>query len=142
MLGPMLIRPATPLDEAPVIKLWQDSGLVRPWNDPKKDFRRKLGEQPDWFLVGVLDEQIVASGMFGYDGHRGSVCYLAVSPQHRRMSLGRQLMQAGEALLLARGCPKVNLLVRTSNREVIEFYQRLGYAEDAVVSLGKRLIED
>jgi ribosomal protein S18 acetylase RimI-like enzyme len=101
-----------------------------------------MGEQPELFLVGILEGELVASAMFGYDGHRGSVSYVAVSPAHRRLSLGLQLMKAGEALLAQRGCPKVNLLVRGSNTEVIEFYRRLGYQVEDVVGLGKRLIED
>jgi ribosomal protein S18 acetylase RimI-like enzyme len=138
----MHIRAFTLDDESAVIQLWKDCGLTRPWNDPQKDVARKIREQPELFLVGILDDKIVASAMFGYDGHRGSVSYLAVSPAHRRLSLGRQLMQAGEALLVQRGCPKVNLLVRSSNAEIIAFYRRLGYEVDAVVGLGKRLIED
>jgi ribosomal protein S18 acetylase RimI-like enzyme len=138
----MHIRAFTPEDETAVIQLWKDCGLTRPWNHPGKDVSRKLSEQPELFLVGILDGRLVASAMFGYDGHRGSVYYLAVAPGNRRLSLGRQIMQAGEALLLQRGCPKVNLLVRNSNAEVIEFYRRLGYVVDPVASLGKRLIED
>ena len=138
----MLIRAFSPADEDAIIQLWHDCGLSRPWNDPKKDVARKSNEQPELFLVGLIEDTLVASAMFGYDGHRGSVSYLAVSPKHRRLSLGRELMQAGEAMLLQRGCPKINLLVRTSNSDVIEFYRHLGYREDPVVSLGKRLIED
>ena len=56
--------------------------------------------------------------------------------------LGRRLMAHAESWLLARGCPKLNLLVRSTNREVLEFYRQLGYTHDDVISLGKRLIED
>ncbi len=51
-------------------------------------------------------------------------------------------MREAERLLVERGCPKLNLQVRSSNAEVIEFYRRLGYAQDDVVSLGRRLIHD
>jgi GNAT superfamily N-acetyltransferase len=70
------------------------------------------------------------------------VYYLAVSHSHRKQSYGRALMQEAERLLMERGCPKLNLLVRSSNAEVIEFYGKLGYVQDDVVSLGKRLIHD
>jgi hypothetical protein len=33
-------------------------------------------------------------------------------------------------------------MVRRSNAQVLGFYQALGYAQDDVVSLGKRLIPD
>jgi hypothetical protein len=51
-------------------------------------------------------------------------------------------MREAERLLVERGCPKLNLLVRSSNAEIIEFYRRLGYTQDDVVSLGMRLIHD
>lgn len=65
----MKIRPFQPEDEAAVISLWQRCDLVRPWNNPHKDIRRKLGVRPDWFLVGLLDSQVVACMMAGYEGH-------------------------------------------------------------------------
>ena len=40
------------------------------------------------------------------------------------------------------GCPKINLQVRNSNADVVEFYQRIGYSIDDVVSMGKRIEED
>lgn len=138
----MQIRAFRPSDEAAVIALWRECDLTRPWNDPRADIARKLTEQPELFLVGTLGAELVATAMVGFDGHRGWVYYLAVSPAHRRRAYGRSLMQEAERLLVERGCPKLNLLVRSSNVEVIEFYRRLGYLPDEVVSLGKRLIHD
>jgi ribosomal protein S18 acetylase RimI-like enzyme len=138
----MKIRAFQPADEATVIALWQACGLTRPWNDPHADIARKLTEQPDLFLVGTVGAEIVASAMVGFDGHRGWVYYLAVAPRHRKQSYGRALMQEAERLLMQRGCPKLNLQVRSANAEVIEFYRKLGYVRDETVSLGKRLIHD
>jgi ribosomal protein S18 acetylase RimI-like enzyme len=127
-------------DEAAVVALWQACGLTRPWNDPRRDIATKLAEQPELFLVGLVDERLVASAMAGFDGHRGWVYYLAVDPAHRRAGHGRALMREAERLLLERGCPKINLLVRSGNAQVIDFYRRLGYTVDDVTSLGRRLI--
>jgi ribosomal protein S18 acetylase RimI-like enzyme len=136
------IRAFQPADEAAVVALWKECGLTRPWNDPRKDIARKLTEQPELFLVGTIGDEVVASAMVGFDGHRGWVYYLAVAERHRKRSYGRVLMQEAERLLIERGCPKMNLLVRSSNAGVIEFYRRLGYSLDETVSLGKRLIPD
>jgi ribosomal protein S18 acetylase RimI-like enzyme len=138
----MLIRPYQPTDESAVIDLWHRCGLVRPWNDPKKDIARKLLVRPDLFIVGINDDKIVATAMAGYEGHRGWINYLAVAPEHRREGFARQIMEHAEKLLREAGCPKINLQVRSSNSEVIEFYRRIGYAVDDVVSMGKRLIHD
>jgi len=136
------IRGFQPADEAAVVALWNECGLTRPWNDPHKDIARKLTEQPELFLVGAIGSEVVASVMAGFDGHRGWVYYLAVAERHRKRSYGRALMHEAERLLIERGCPKINLQVRSSNPGVIEFYRKLGYSQDQTVSLGKRLIPD
>lgn len=156
----MQIRRFTEADRAAVIDLWQRAGLVRPWNDPDQDIDRKLADSPWGMLVGVIGAgadvgaggpggvgagAVVASMMVGYDGHRGSVFYLAVDPAHQGRGLGSALMDHAEALLLARGCPKVNISVRSSNTGVIGFYERRGYRLEGdayAVTLGLRLIED
>jgi ribosomal protein S18 acetylase RimI-like enzyme len=92
--------------------------------------------------VGTVDDRIIASVMAGYDGHRGWIYYLAVDPHSQRASCGRRLMDEVELRLKARGCAKINLMVRASNQSVTEFYAKLGYIQDDVIALGKRLIAD
>jgi ribosomal protein S18 acetylase RimI-like enzyme len=138
----MDIREYQGSDEGLVVRLWTECGLVRSWNDPHKDIQRKLSVQPELFLVGALDGVIIASVMAGFDGHRGWVNYLAVSEKCRGRGLGRMLMQHVENQLKDMGCPKLNIQVRSSNAAVVTFYERLGYAQDQTVSLGKRLIAD
>ncbi|HZV12761.1 MAG TPA: GNAT family acetyltransferase [Candidatus Kapabacteria bacterium] len=138
----MRIRPYQTEDEAAVIELWRGCGLVRPVNDPGKDIHRKLQVRPDLFLVGVEGSAVVATVMAGYEGHRGCVNYVAVSPEHRRKGYGRQIMEEAERMLRQAGCPKINLNVRIGNEAVIEFYKSLGYAVDNVIGMGKRLVND
>jgi ribosomal protein S18 acetylase RimI-like enzyme len=135
----LIIRPYQPQDEPDVIDLWDRCNLVVPWNDPQQDIWRKLQVQPELFLVGLLENQIVATIMAGYDGHRGWLNYLAVAPQHQQQGLGRSMVAAATAQLKAMNCPKINLQIRSSNPNVIEFYQRLGFKVDDVISMGKRL---
>jgi len=138
----MDIRCFVETDTAAVITLWQACELTRSWNDPAKDIVRKLGVQPELFLIGEVAGRLMASAMAGYDGHRGWVNYLAVHPDFRRQGHGEVLMRHVEQALLTMGCPKLNLQVRSSNAGVLGFYRALGYLQDDVVSLGKRLIPD
>ena len=135
-------RPFRSGDEAAVVDLWKRCGLVKPHNDPRKDILRKSKVKPEMFLVGLLNGKIVAAVMAGYDGHRGWINYLAVSPEHQKKGFGRQMMDEAEQLLWAEGCPKINLQVRTANAEVLAFYRAVGFVQDEVVSLGKRLERD
>jgi ribosomal protein S18 acetylase RimI-like enzyme len=133
------IRPATDADHDAIVDLWVRCGLTRPWNDPTAELDLKRRTDPDGMLVAVAGGQVVGTVMVGFEGHRGWVNYLAVEPGERRSGLGRRLMAAGEARLRGLGAPKANLQVRRTNAEVVAFYEALGYVDDDVVSLGRRL---
>jgi ribosomal protein S18 acetylase RimI-like enzyme len=136
------IRPYLAADREPLVELWRRCELIRPWNNPYRDIERKLARDGENLLVLEENGELVGSVMVGYDGHRGWVNYLAVSPDCRGRGLGRMLMAHAEERLRALGCAKVNLQVRASNNAVIQFYLRMGYAVDDVVSLGLRLEND
>lgn len=141
------IRDFRPEDEAGLIEMWKLSGIYRPWNDPQRDIARKTEnmQKTGFGLFLVVQEssgRIIGSVMAGYDGHRGSVNYLAVHPDAQKQGIGRALMAEVERWCEAEGCPKINLLVRTDNEAVKAFYARLGYGVDEVSSLSQRLIED
>jgi ribosomal protein S18 acetylase RimI-like enzyme len=136
------IRPYRASDEESVVSLWHRCGLVRPWNDPRKDIARKLQCQPELFLVGIVDGQVVATVMAGYEGHRGWINYLAVQPERQSRGHGRALLEDAEERLRSAGCPKINLQIRRGNADVVAFYSALGYIEDDVISMGKRLDHD
>lgn len=136
------VRPFADSDEDAVVALWEAVGLTRPWNDPHRDIARKKLVQRELFLVAEDGGEVVGTAMAGYDGHRGWVYYVAVALDRQGSGLGRLLMTEAEAQLLALGCPKVSVQIRSGNEQVGAFYDRLGYAPDGATGLGKRLIPD
>lgn len=122
-----------------VVDLWKKCNLVVPQNDPIRDIQKKVEFQPELFLIGLLDGKVISSIMVGYEGHRGWINYLAVTPEFQRRGYGRQLVQKGIDELRKMGCLKVNLQVRNTNVAVINFYKQLGFKDDNVTSLGLRL---
>ena len=138
----MTIRPFTLSDETAVVEVWQACGLTHPNNDPHKDIARKMKVDPEMFLVCEVGGKIIGTVMVGYEGHRGWINYLGVSPEYRGQGLGRELMERAEALLIGCGCAKINLQIRATNTQVIQFYERIGFKIDEVVSMGKRLDVD
>jgi ribosomal protein S18 acetylase RimI-like enzyme len=134
------IRAYAESDEAQVIQLWREVFPDNPsWNVPKTDIDRKLAVQRELFLVGELDGEIIATVMAGFDGHRGWVHLVAVAPKQRQRGFGRAIMGEAEKKLRDIGCTKINLQVRSTNQGVISFYEKLGYAVEERVSMGKRL---
>ncbi|GAB3187835.1 GNAT family acetyltransferase [Nesterenkonia suensis] len=137
--------------------LWHQAGLTRPWNDPDADCLRALDGAESTVLclrpVGAEDrdvgrdvgrdvdshEELLGTVMVGHDGHRGWVYYLAVPAARRGQGLGERLVRAAESWLRQRGVPKLMLMVRQENAAVRAFYDRLGYSEQDVVTLGRFL---
>ncbi|HEX7303426.1 GNAT family acetyltransferase [Lentzea sp.] len=138
----MHIRPFTTADTDAVVGLWEQAGITRPWNDPRADVRRKQTTQPEMFFVADDGGDVAGVVMAGYDGHRGWIHYLAVADAHRSTGLGRTLVEHAESALAALGCPKVQLQVRPDNRNVVRFYEHLGYEPYEAISMGKRLVVD
>lgn len=129
-------------DAAKLVALWTICGLTRPWNDPHADIALALATSSSTVLVDRRAEWIVGSVMVGFDGHRGWIYYLAVSPDARRGGIGRALMRAAEAWLRDRGAPKLQLMVRGGNADALNFYERIGLALQDVVVLGRFLKDD
>jgi ribosomal protein S18 acetylase RimI-like enzyme len=125
-----------------VIDLWEQCNLIKYWNDPNKDINRKLKVNDSLFLIVEFNKIIIGSAMAGYDGHRGSVYYLSISPKYQNKGVGKILMKEIEKRLIAVGCPKINIFIRNSNIKVKEFYQSIDYEEQNSLIYGKRLIPD
>lgn len=133
----LMIRPLAEGEDDAVIALWTACGLTRPWNDPAIDLAFARGKENSDVLVGLAQDRIVASVMVGHDGHRGTMYYVGVDPTLRKSGYGRQMVDAAEAWLKARGIWKVNLLVRKGNEGVLGFYDQLGYGPGSSQSLEK-----
>ncbi|MCW3767266.1 MULTISPECIES: GNAT family acetyltransferase [Micrococcaceae] len=129
-------------DTDSVVDLWTICGLVRPWNDPRKDIERKLQVQPELFLVAHDGLRVVGTAMAGYDGHRGWIHYFAIHPEQQGRGLGRRLVQDIEQRLGALGCPKIHLNVRSKNEAAADFWRAVGFESSDSLTFARRLITD
>ena len=111
----------------------------KPQRDPRASIARKQAVQPELFWVAEAGSRLVGTVMAGYDGHRGWIYTLGVAPGLRRAGVARELLAVAEDALRSLGCPKINLQVMHGNTAATEFYRATGYAEDGVISMGKRL---
>ena len=139
LIKQLTIRSFQISDEPHVIDLWHRCNLVVPQNDPKKDIEMKLQVQPELFFVGVISSRIVSTVMSGYDGHRGWLYYLAVDPDFQKRGIARRMVEEVESKLRKLGCTKINLQIRNSNNSVIAFYKHIGFGDDDVIGMGKKL---
>ncbi len=141
MTESLQIRPARDEDEAGLVRLWTDCGLVKPWNDPKKDIAFARCKPESDVLVGEADGKMVASVMVGHDGHRGIVYYVSVEPGCQGKGYGHEIMKAAEEWLRQRDVWKMNLLIREGNEKVQAFYESLGYEVEPRLCMARKLID-
>lgn len=135
----MDVRSCTPNDRELTVGLWERCGLTRPWNDPTADFDLAISNASSTVLAGFVDSSLIASAMVGFDGHRGWVYYVAVDPAHRKRGFGARMMQAAETWLRHKGAPKLQFMVREENEAALQFYAKLGFERQSVITLGRRL---
>ncbi len=134
------IRPYQEKDRDGLLSLWTEIfPASSPHNDPETSLDKKLRHDPDLLLISIMDGKVVGSVMGGYDGHRGWIYSLAVTPSLRRQSIASALMREIEEKLRERGCLKVNLQVVSSNSEVVALYEELGFHVEERISMGKKL---
>ena len=137
---PLHIRPCTTRDRAGVIALWETVFPDDPpHNAPAKVFDAKLAMHDGMLFVATDAESVIGTAMSGYDGHRGWLYTVAVSPGHRRRGVGTALVRHAVAALRTAGCIKVNLQIRSSNLAVRGFYESLGFAAEDRLSMGMHI---
>ena len=127
-----------PAEVEAAVALWEACNLTRPWNDPRADARLALDGATSTILAHREDGRLIATVMVGADGHRGWVYYLAVTPDARKRGLGEAMMRAAEQWVIARGMPKLQLIVRADNAATIGFYHAIGYQTETSALLSRR----
>jgi ribosomal protein S18 acetylase RimI-like enzyme len=126
-----------------VIRLWETVfDYETAHNCPGLAIDKKLAANDDLFFVAVDEGAVVGTVMAGYDGHRGWIYSVAVSPARCREGIGSHLMRHAERALIDRGCVKINLQVLDGNEAAVKFYAALGFAVEKRVSMGKRVPEN
>ncbi|MEM7171798.1 MAG: GNAT family acetyltransferase [Pseudomonadota bacterium] len=121
------LRTATSDDRDALSALWLSCDLLRPWNDPLEDIARASACATSQVIVALRGTDLVGSVMAGYDGHRGWLYYLAVSPDCRRHGIGRALVRHAEDWLADQGALKVQLMIRPEGHDTLPFYADAGY---------------
>ena len=136
----MHIRPCTTHDRAGVIALWERVFPDDPpHNAPAKVFDAKLAMHDDMLFVATDADTVIGTTMTGYDGHRGWLYAIAVSPQHRRRGIGTALVRHAVGALRSVGCIKVNLQIRATNTAVRGFYASLDFEVEDRLSMGMHI---
>ena len=123
-----------------VISLWEKVfGYEADHNTPQLVIDKKLEFGDGLFFIALNNHDLVGTIMAGYDGHRGWIYAIAVSPNYQKQGIGSSLLAFAERKLSELGCMKINLQIMESNEAVESFYIANGYQTEMRISMGKRL---
>ena len=123
-------------DRAHLVELWRAVFPDDPpHNEPGKVISEKL-KVDDLIFVVEHEKQIIGACIAGYDGHRGWLYAVAVSPSSRRGGVGSKLIKHTLAHLKSLGCEKINIQIRSTNTKVESFYKSLGFIAEDRLSMG------
>jgi ribosomal protein S18 acetylase RimI-like enzyme len=114
--------------------MWQVAGVTPPSvSDSIEGLTRLIREPAALLLVAAIDDQIVGSVIGGWDGWRGNIYRLAVTPEQRRKGIARRLVIEISRELFAKGATRLAALVEHEHRWAIDFWDSvndLGYERD------------
>lgn len=135
----MQFRDFTADDYEAAATLWQACGLHPSDADSPEAMAEVARLNPGLFLLAFEGELLAATIMGTWDGRRGWINRLAVTPAMRGRGLGQEMLELVETRLRERGCTKVNLLVEPDNHTVTAFYAAAGYTQDPLIFMEKWL---
>jgi ribosomal protein S18 acetylase RimI-like enzyme len=134
MPSEILIRPVRDDELDAVLRLW-DAAEVTPLSisDSIEGLTRLIREPAALLLVATIDNRIVGSVIGGWDGWRGNIYRLAVTPEFRRKGIARRLVTEISRGLFAKGATRLSALVEHEHQWAIDFWDSvsdLGYHRD------------
>jgi ribosomal protein S18 acetylase RimI-like enzyme len=124
-----LIRQCRPEELTAVLDLFREAGGPTGGTDSSEALATLVEHDAGALLVAEVSGQVVGSLVAAWDGWRGNLYRLAVSPAHRRGGLARALVQAGERRLRERGARRISALV-ADDPEAVAFWEAAGYSRD------------
>jgi ribosomal protein S18 acetylase RimI-like enzyme len=84
-------------------------------------------------IVARRGHRVAAFAIMHFGDEAAHLSLLAVSPEHRRQGLGRQLMDWLTATAMEAGIFRINLELRTHNTQARLFYESVGFGTQGVI---------
>lgn len=110
-----------------IVQLWKKTDLTITSSDSREQVERMLKLNPEFFLISKIDEKVIGVVMGGFDGRRGYVHHLAIDPKYQKKGFGRLLIDELMKKFREKKIHKVHLFIEKRNKDVISFYQKLGW---------------
>lgn len=113
-----------------VISLWQKCKLIESVRNATKDHLSTMSSRNKGLFLVYEDpstKEIVGTVMGGWDGWRGWIYKLAVSPEHRRRGIGNELVVAVSDGLRKTGAGIIRAYIEKENEASLGLFRELGF---------------
>ena len=132
------LRPAQAGDARTIARMSRDlveQGLGWTWNPQRVEAALR---HPETLTVVACDrvrnaERIVAFAIMQFGEEHAHLSLLAVQPAHRRLGLGRRLLEWLTESAYAAGITAIHLELRAANQGARRFYRSMGFNETAYI---------
>jgi ribosomal protein S18 acetylase RimI-like enzyme len=123
------IRTARSSDIQSVLTLWIESDAEPTLTDDSKGLNVLLANDPEALVVAEDGTDIVGSVIAAWDGWRGSIYRLVVSPSHRRQGLAARLLAHAETRLITVGAVRLQAIVVEADPLAVGFWKDTGWEQ-------------
>jgi ribosomal protein S18 acetylase RimI-like enzyme len=123
------VRVGRTSDIDPVLELWAWAGAEPTHTDDARSLTALIDHGGSALLVAEDSGTLVGSVIAAWDGWRGSVYRLAVTPTHRRQGLAGRLVAEAEAHLRSVGAVRLQAIVVETEPTATGFWRARGWQE-------------
>ena len=135
------IQPFTEEHIPAAIELWRNTDHIGLSSaDEPLALARYLGRNPGFSFVALDDGQVIGAVLSGHDGRRGFIHHLAVAASHRRLGLGRSLLEKCLQALASARIHKCHAFVFADNPYTELFWEPAGWQRRDELQLYSKFI--
>lgn len=132
----LIVREATTADIETVLDFWREAEAVVTATDDASALMAVLDHPTAFLLLAFDGDDLAGTVIGGFDGWRGGIYRLAVSPAHRRHGLARRLVADAAGRLEAMGARRIAAVARADQPAAVAFWD----AAEAGFSRGASMI--
>ena len=125
----LVIREMEEKDIPKVQNLWRAVNIELTFSDKHEELVKMIEYNPELCLVlrDPIKKDILGAVLGGFDGRRGWVHHLAIHPSIQGKKYGTFMMNELFQRFKERNVVKLKLEVSKNNKDVIDFYKKLGW---------------
>ena len=124
-----VIREMEEKDLPKVQDVWRAVNIELTFSDKHEELVKMIKHNPGLCLVlkDTIKKDILGAVLGGFDGRRGWIHHLAIHPSIQGKKYGTLMMDELLRRFKERNVVKLKIEIFKSNKEVIDFYKKLGW---------------